>query len=514
MENAADSSSHPFRDGTAGAEAKRLKLLRDRRDELATMSHEIRKIYVQRFSRLLSSIALALGGAVIVAASLDEDLANSIAGLLPGESPAALSTMLLGAWVVAGFALFSGRAWAERRFATAMSKAVLPTDELHMDVGRLGFEDPAMVGRAITRQLVPLSRMVSILAAGLILPLTGLAGYLVVCAGGYPLVDDVELLFAEQAHNLILIAGMSVVLAIRLAFTATWRPSFLTALSAAVALPGIFFLAPSVLPVVLSGCGLLITTTYLNHRRRNKEDSKIESQGAPVAPVVHFRKRLKQSWATIWSVTNLFRWSSWKAAAAKARVVGKRCLTFRPSAGQWMSGAVLVGAGVTMAFVYVGQNAENSELDISGYHARSTQHQGGDKGEAPAISYSSLSDSYGDLSYGAHVNFFFADGETVDATEHLGNAYIPNGWRATVKVTKLEGELKLHVEALDEVNDGSTTRQLSDSTPSVTFERTNCSGFPVPLLLSVTPYGDWQAGNAEASLRYEVEMEFISGCRL
>jgi hypothetical protein len=283
MENTADSSSHPFRDGTAGAEAKRLKLLRDRRDELATMSHEIRKIYVQRFSRLLACVALAIGGSVIVAASLDEDLANGLASLLPGESPAALSTMLLATWLLAGFALFSGRAWAERRFATAMSKAVLPTEELHTDVSRLAFEDPAMVGRAITRRLVPVSRMVSVLAAGLILPLTGLAGYLVAKAGGYPLVDDVELLFAEQSANLLLIAGMSVVLAIRLAFTANWRPSFLTALGAALFFPGVYVYNPKLMSVVLLGTALLTATTYFNHRRRNKEDAKIEFHGTPVS---------------------------------------------------------------------------------------------------------------------------------------------------------------------------------------------------------------------------------------
>lgn len=511
MENTADSNSHPFRDGTAGAEAKRLKLLRDRRDELATMSHEIRKIYVQRFSRLLGSIALAIGGSVIIAASLDEDLANSIAGLLPGEAPAALSTMLLATWVVAGFALFSGRAWAERRFATAMSKAVLPTDELHTDVSRLAFEDPAMVGRAITRRLVPLSRMVSLLAAGLILPVTALAGYLVCEAGGYPLVDDVELLFANQAGNLLLIAGMSVVLSVRLAFTANWRPSFLTALGAAIFFPTVYFLGAQLLPAVLSGCGLLGAVAYLNHRRRSKEDAKIESHGAPVAPVVHFRKRLKQLWAAIWSITNLLRWSTWKAAGTKVKVVGTRALAFRPSATQWLSGFVLVGAGVGMAlFVYAGQQAESSEPVITGIYD-GTPYQPGDA-EKPAVSYSELSDSDGDLSYGANVDFFFVDGQPVDATEHLNSAYIPDGWRATVKVTRVMGDVKLHVEALDSVNDGSTTRQLSDSTPNVTFEHTNCSGMDVPLLLNVTPYGDWHNDEESASLRYEVEMELISGC--
>jgi len=304
---------------------------------------------------------------------------------------------------------------------------------------------------------------------------------------------------------------MSVVLSVRLAFTANWRPSFFTALGAAIFFPTVYFVGAKFLPAVLAGTGLLVVAAYLNHRRRSKEDAKIESHGAPVAPVVHFRKRLKQLWAAIWSITKLLRWSTWKAAAVKIKVAGKRALAFRPSTTQWMSGAVLVGAGVGMAlFVYGNMQPESSESVITGIYDGRYDLQG--DGEKPAVSYSELSDNDGDLSYGANVDFFFVDGQPVDATEHLNNAYIPDGWRATVKVTKVMGDIKLHVEALDSVNDGSTTRQLSDSTPNITFEHTNCSGMDVPLLLNVTPYGDWHNEEESASLRYEVEMEFISGC--
>jgi hypothetical protein len=475
------------------------------------MSHEIRQIYVRRFSRLLAGIALALGGSVIVAASLDEGLANSIAGLLPGENPAALSTALLATWLIAGFALFSGRAWAERRFAVAMSKVVLPTDELHTDVSRLAYEDPATVGRAITRRLVPLSRMVSVLASGLVLPLTGLAAYLVVKAGGYPLVDDVELLFAEQATTLVLIAAMSVAFALRLAFTSNWRPSFFTALGAAIFFPSVFVAAPSLMPAVLAGSALLVATALLSAKRRNKEDAKIEQQGAPVPPVVHFRKRLRQLVAAIWSVTALLRWSTWKAAGARGKVIAKRCVAFRPSVGQWMSSAVLVGAGVGMFLVYTGQTAAESSKKMSVYTPATMTNI--DTTKTP-VSYSNLLLSDDTLDQGAAVEFVFVNGQAVDATEHLGHAFIPQGWMATVTVTRLEGDGRWHVEALDEVTEGSTTRQISNSTSSVTFERTNCSGMDVPLLFHVTPYGyDAQdVGETTATLRYDVKMELISGC--
>lgn len=510
MDKPADSSSHPFRDGTAGAEAKRLKLLRDRRDELATMSHEIRQIYVRRFSRLLASIALAIGGSIVVAASLDEDLANSIAGLLPGTNPAALSTALLATWVVAGFALFSGRAWAERRFAVAMAKAVLPTGELHTDVSRLAFEDPATVGRAITRRLVPLSRMVGLMASGLVLPLTGLAAYLVVKAGGYPMVDDVELLFAEQAGNLLLIGSMSVVFALRLGFTANYRPSFLTALGAAIFFPGVFFMAPSLMPAVLIGCALLGTTAYLTSRRRNKEDAKIEQEGAPVPPVVLFRKRLRQFGTALWSLTNLLRWSSWKSAGARGKLVAKRGLAFRPSLAQSMSVLVLAGAGAGM-YLYANQSAE-STTQAAGLSYSSVSNLGALDTSHKPVSYSTLRLSDDTLDRGATVDFNLVGGSSVDATEHLSDAYIPAGWAATISITKTEGDGRMHVEALDSVTEGPSTRQLSDSTPSVTFTRTNCSSDDVPLLFNVTPYGDQEGTESTATLHYEVQLYLVSGC--
>ncbi len=512
MDNSADSSSHPFRDGTAGAEARRLKLLRDRRDELATMSHEIRQIYVKRFSRLLAASALALGGSIIVAASLNEGLANSISELLPGKNPAALSTMLLAAWVVAGFALFSGRAWAERRFAVAMSKAVLPTDEVHTDVSRLACEDPATVGRAITRRLVPISRMVSILASGLILPVTGLALYLVVQAEGYPLVDDVEDLFAEQAVSLVLIASMAVLLSLRLALASNWRPSFFTALGAAILLPGVLAIAPEFALPVLIGCALLGTTAFLNYRRRSQEDARIEQTGAPVPPVIHFRKRIAQLWSLLWSFTHIFRWSSWKASGRALKGAGKRCIAFRPSVAQWMSAAVLVTASVGTILFYADQcSAEECEAQAADFSTDTGDDADGEDIDEDAVSYSFLNEGDLDAKEGAYVDFVFYNGAAVDATEHLGNAFIPHGWRASVMITRVTNEGDFQVEALPGSIEGSTSRWLSDASPVVTFENTNCSGQDIPLVFKVEPGINWSR-KLNAALRYDVQLDLITSC--
>ncbi|MBT8495869.1 MAG: hypothetical protein KJO07_22690, partial [Deltaproteobacteria bacterium] len=56
----------PFRDFMPGMEGRRADLLRRRRDELATMPHALRRVYVARVSRVSAALAACLGGTVLM----------------------------------------------------------------------------------------------------------------------------------------------------------------------------------------------------------------------------------------------------------------------------------------------------------------------------------------------------------------------------------------------------------------------------------------------------------------
>ena len=72
---------------------------------------------------------------------------------MPGIQPAPLSTLLSGSWIIGLVAWAISRARVEHRFAVAMSKYVLPSNDLDHDVERLDHERPDDIARAMGHQL-------------------------------------------------------------------------------------------------------------------------------------------------------------------------------------------------------------------------------------------------------------------------------------------------------------------------------------------------------------------------
>src|SRR5574339_304683 len=77
----------PFRDPTEGAKARRRDLLTRRRDDLATMPHFIRRVFVKRSARAAAGAVLFAGGALIAATAMSLRLTDWFAGVLPGPTP-------------------------------------------------------------------------------------------------------------------------------------------------------------------------------------------------------------------------------------------------------------------------------------------------------------------------------------------------------------------------------------------------------------------------------------------
>jgi hypothetical protein len=200
-----------FRDPTEGTLARRQDLLRRRRDELVTMPHAIRRVYVARHARIAASLAMLAGGGLLAAAAASPTLAGGLARAMPGPYPAVLSTLLIGAWVLAALGYLLGRAHAEHKFAVAMSRYVLPGDDLELDVERLAHEHPDEVARQMGHRLEVASAALPVLAAGVLLPATAVFVANAIVARGWPAIYDLELELLWCSSPLLISAAVGAV---------------------------------------------------------------------------------------------------------------------------------------------------------------------------------------------------------------------------------------------------------------------------------------------------------------
>src|SRR3569623_2994556 len=88
-----------YRDPSVGATARRVDLLRRRRDELVTMPHAIRRVVVARGARTAAAWAMARFGALLVGAAAAPRIAQLVGHVLPPDDPAVIATGLLAAWL-------------------------------------------------------------------------------------------------------------------------------------------------------------------------------------------------------------------------------------------------------------------------------------------------------------------------------------------------------------------------------------------------------------------------------
>ena len=221
-------SSEIFRDRTEGTAAKRQELLRRRRDELVTMPHAVRRVVVARSARIAASMAITLGGVALIATAYSPSLTNHLASVMPGIQPAPLSTLLSGSWIIGLVAWAISRARVEHRFAVAMSKYVLPSNDLDHDVERLDHERPDDIARTMGHQLEVKSAAWPLLAAGVIVPATALWVGRIIRTHAWPVMSEFEVALALHAKALAMIGFASAIGAIAMTRKALRQPVIAT----------------------------------------------------------------------------------------------------------------------------------------------------------------------------------------------------------------------------------------------------------------------------------------------
>ena len=205
-----------YRDPTDGATARRVDLLRRRRDELVTMPHAIRRVVVARGARMAAAWAMALTGAVLVGSAASPRIGKLVGHVLPPDDPAVIATALLAAWLGGALVYAIARAVCEHRFTIAMTRCVLPGDDLHQDLERLSHEQPDDVARRMAHRLEVRSAALPVLAAALVGPATFVYLALAVKVRGWPanrviehtLGDHAGFLFAGAIAGLIAALGV------------------------------------------------------------------------------------------------------------------------------------------------------------------------------------------------------------------------------------------------------------------------------------------------------------------
>ena len=228
-----------YRDPTDGATARRVDLLRRRRDELVTMPHAIRRVVVARGARTAAAWAMAFIGALLVGSAASPRIAKLVGHVLPPDDPAVIATALLAAWLGGALVYAIARAVCEHRFTIAMTKCVLPGDDLHDDLERLAHEQPDEVARRMAHRLEVRSAALPVLAAALVGPATFVYLALAAKVHGWPANRIIEHTLGDHAGFLFAgaIAGLLAALCVlspRLRSPAATVPAAVIAITALV----------------------------------------------------------------------------------------------------------------------------------------------------------------------------------------------------------------------------------------------------------------------------------------
>jgi hypothetical protein len=165
-------SAEIFRDRSEGANARRLDLLRRRRDELITMPHAVRRVFVSRSARIAASLTVCIGGVLLLAAAAIPTFYAFLERVLPGVSAAPLSEILLATWIATFFVYALAQSRGEHRFIVQMSRYVLPGDDLDHDIERLSHEHPDAMAKAMAQKLEVRSAAWPVVAAAFLVPAT------------------------------------------------------------------------------------------------------------------------------------------------------------------------------------------------------------------------------------------------------------------------------------------------------------------------------------------------------
>lgn len=457
-------SSDIFRDRTEGVIARRLDLLRKRRDELITMPHAVRRVVVARSARIAASRIAIGGGLVLAIAAALPSMYGVLERALPGINPAVLSQLLLATWFIAIVTYALARSRAEHRFIVAMSKCVLPGEDVDHDIERLSHEHPDAIAKTMAQRLEVRSAALPILAATLLVPATALYVMESITESGWSKYYEYSL--AAEATSLVAFVGIGC--AVALVMTRRWARAPMVApiaaVSAVVALIGVpaAYVLLGRVPMWTLAVAAIPTTIAVIARRLRVERTLIDA----VDPAAG---------------SELFSWKkSFVAARAQLRRVPARAYIGAAA----FAVAVLVGGGPAS---YETRTASAIEVQPAAPMPLA----------APAVEVADgLSASPGEEVVAVEIY----NGIAAEVYGIAGFDKLPRGWKMIARVRPLGPQPGgFDVSAL---GFGSAMRRDSITT----IELSTC-GTPSPIGLRIQPKGKEWSGSVKLAIAPRVVYE-------
>jgi hypothetical protein len=186
-----------YRDGTAGAQARRDVLAEERRLQLALMPLAIAQVFAHRVARAAAGTAALLCSLALVAFLADPLLMRVVAWLVPGVGINIGTCVMIASTVI--LVTYVGATWAaEAWFTKKMREAVATDHDIYADLDKLA-KGPIEVAQKLVRKVDGWSIGLAVAGAA---ALISVFGYLVVIAGAFQPLSHVlstTSLFAERA---------------------------------------------------------------------------------------------------------------------------------------------------------------------------------------------------------------------------------------------------------------------------------------------------------------------------
>jgi hypothetical protein len=482
-----------FRDPTEGALARRLDLLRRRRDELITMPHAVRRVVVARSARITASLVLCLGGVVMLVAAVSPVVSGWLQHVLPGRVPAVISQLLLGTWALAVFAYALSRSRAEHRFIVAMSRYVLPGDDLSYDLERLSREHPDAMAQQMAHRLEVRSTALPVLAAALVLPPAAL--YIIDSVRELGWASAFDASIEAQAWGLVGCAVLGLAGGIAVSRRAARAPAVgpMAGALAAMALAAVQVVVVSTqaAPPIWLLAPVAIASTFA---------------------IVARRLRIEREWI---DATDLAAGSEQltlrDVIAAARRAYGFLRARVRRSTVGLAAGAVLLVAAALSPSALQSASQRMPRLQVAPAGTQAAFEPSVAPPQAPVTL--DESPGYRVESIGAgqvRMTVELEAGAVVDIPGLAGLDEVPAEWRARI-VVRLAGSAPGPVEVTSFVGDAKTT--LEDQADAVISTIVVCGPHPGKLGLRVGAPGDWPAGRHAVALIVEPQLA-LSPCPL
>jgi len=483
--------SEIFRDRTEGAMARRQDLLRKRRDEFVTMPHTIRRVIVARAARTAASTAAIICGAALCAVAISPKLAHFIASGLPGINPAVISTGVGAAWVLGLVAFAISRGRAEHRFAVAMSTYVLPSQDVDQDIERLSHEKPNHIAREMAHRLEVGSAALPVAAAAFVLPATLIYFAQAIAVKGWPSTAEYEMNLAYSGKPLLYCALAGVIAAIFMTRSSMRRDSIAPVAAVGALLFGA--LAAGTLVQREEGLTWIFTAVsvlagaiaFVNFKLKRERKALDIDDPAAGSELFTLRGMWSSICSTVSGVRQYVTPKSIVGVAAFAVLLG------------FAGGRVNAGpsrASTAIAAMPRTQTASSQQKPVLAV-----------PGKSQLLKWTATSDGR------IRFDVRFVDNKPVEFRELFGMLNVPQGWKARIVVSLVDGYQlpgSLAVSPFPGSVDVSALH-LGNGAVEHRFATAACDE-DVPLGLSLVPDGTWPEGTIEVSFHVEPQLELAS----